>query len=165
MKTVIAYATKSGTTEICAAMLQSEIYGADLVNLDEDSPDLELYDTVLIGGPIRYGSIHHAVRSFCKENIDILLTKNVGLFICCGSNEASGQYFKNSFPPNLLSHAFEKQSFGGEFRLEQLPLFEKWVIKMIAQGKKHEGKPAIDSLAIHTFAEAAAHLQQQTTSQ
>ena len=93
----------------------------------------------------------------------MLLTKNVGLFICCGSNEAAGHYLENSFPPSLLSHAFEKQSFGGEFRLEQLPLFEKWVIKMIAKSKKQEGQPAIDAHAIHTFAETTAHLQQQIT--
>jgi menaquinone-dependent protoporphyrinogen oxidase len=48
MKTLIAYATKTGTTEKCAKMLAEKLGSADLFNLSNGTPDLSKYDMVII---------------------------------------------------------------------------------------------------------------------
>ena len=54
MKIAIIYTTKGGTTRECAELLSKELKGHDVTVADmSEAPDLDMYDTVVIGFPIR----------------------------------------------------------------------------------------------------------------
>lgn len=66
MKTLIAYATKYGTTEKCANILAQKLSSeAELVNLKKARTiDLNQYDSVIIGGSVMMGRIRKEVKEF-----------------------------------------------------------------------------------------------------
>src|SRR6056297_3111760 len=101
MSTLIVYATKYGCTEKAVNRLADYLDGeTQLLNLgSKDNKDLKLeeYDTVVVGGSIYAGNIQQEVKNFCSENINILLQKKLGLFICCGFSEKAGKQLENSF--------------------------------------------------------------------
>lgn len=145
MKILIAYATKHGCAENCSKELASLLKGeVDLCNLKNDfnaSNDLSSYDAVIIGGSIYAGQIQKKVREFCKEQMDQLTNKRLGLFICCMfEGDQAATQLNNSFPKQLLDTAISKQCFGGEFNLEKMNFFEKLIVKMVNKLEKDKNK-------------------------
>lgn len=139
MRTMIAYATKHGTTEKCARMLSESIGGqVDLVDLDKNSEvSLENYDTVIIGGSVYAGSIRKEVTAFCKKHLETLKTKNTGLFICgLGEGAEAEKELKASFPAELLESAKAKAAFGGELIFGNLNFLERVIMKKMAKTDK-----------------------------
>lgn len=136
MKTLIAYATKHGSTEKCAKMLKEELDGqVDLMNLDEESKvDLSLYDQVVIGGSVYAGRIRKPVSNFCLQHLDELNNKRIGLYFCgIVEGEDIEKELVASFPPELLKAASAKEFFGGELIMDQMNFLEKFVIKKVAK--------------------------------
>src|SRR5665647_2783504 len=91
---LIAYATQYGCTEKCANILSvnlkdssSSISVVDLGGKQKIS--LNDYDTVIIGGPITAGKINTKVKKFCAKNLQELVKKKIGLFICGAAAEKS----------------------------------------------------------------------------
>ena len=70
-KTLIAYATKHGSTEECARSLAGKMNSeSDLLNLKEKKHvDLNAYDKIIIGGSIYAGRIQIEVSEFCSKNL------------------------------------------------------------------------------------------------
>jgi menaquinone-dependent protoporphyrinogen oxidase len=136
MKTLIAYATKYGCTEKCAKALSEKLTGeVRLCNLKTER-DIEIseYDKVIVGGSIRIGKIQKEVKEFCSKNLNELLNKKVGLFICCmADNEAAEKQLKDSFPKGLLDNAIVKENFGGEFILQKMNFFDRLIVKKAAK--------------------------------
>ena len=85
--TLIVYASRHGTTSEYAKKLFQLLDGnVDLCFLNErgDSlPDLTVYNTIVIGGSIHYGKNSKSVVKFTKDNIALLRTKRLGLFVSC----------------------------------------------------------------------------------
>lgn len=131
MSTLIAYASKYGFTENCAKTLSSKLDGrVDVVNLDIKRPNLEAYDTVIIGGSVYVGKIRKSVRRFCGQNLDRLSKKRLGLFICGLAEGADAdRQLQTVFPKELLAAAAAKESFGGECNFEKMNFFEKAAMK------------------------------------
>lgn len=131
MSTLIAYASKYGFTEKCAKALSSKLDGrVDVVNLDIKRPNLEAYDTVIIGGSVYIGKIRKPVRRFCAQNLDRLSKKRLGLFICGLAEGADAdRQLQTVFPKELLAAAAAKESFGGECNFEKMNFFEKAVME------------------------------------
>ena len=155
MKTMIVYASKSGTTKTCAEMLAHEIDGVTtLIDIVSQEPDLSDYDTILIGGPIRYGRLHSAVKEFMHNHKSELLDKEIGLFICCGNEQQAEQHFTDNFPPELLAHALAHESFGGEIRLDALSFIERLVGKMAMKSLADGEAVSIHKDKIEHFAHA-----------
>src|SRR5690554_7784897 len=84
MNTLIAYGTKYGCAEKCAIELANELDGnVDTVNLKENNKlELAKYDRVIIGGSAYIGRIQKEVTDFINLNLNELLKKEIGLFIC-----------------------------------------------------------------------------------
>lgn len=143
MKTLIAYASKSGTTAKCTQILKQKLTDTDVINVQTESVDLSGYDTIIIGGAIRYGRINKKVHQFVEEHLAELLRKDVALFICCGFPEQIEQRFTDNFPKELLEHAFLKENFGGELNPGALGFFEKIIAKMAMRAAKTEEQPKI----------------------
>lgn len=67
MKNLIVYATKHGTAKKCAEMLKTRLNGETvLANVKETPPDLEDFDTVVLGGSIYIGKMQKNYQIMSK---------------------------------------------------------------------------------------------------
>ena len=160
MRTLIAYSTTLGCTELCASKLKEDLGpDTDMFRITRRRKiNFDLYQTVIIGGSIHEGMIQLAVRKFCENNLEVLLKKEVGLFICCvdpGENEE--ELLKTVFPEQLLTHALTRSYFGGELNFKKMNLMQKI---MTRKKERLEVMPEIDFDSILKFAEK---LQQPNT--
>jgi len=135
MKTLILYASKTGTTEKCAEILRDKIKDATIQDLSLKQIDPSPYDLIIIGGSIRMGQLHKEVRKYLKNYKDILLNKKVAYFICSIEIDKIEPYFEQ-IDKSLLNKAITYDSFGGELDLEKQSGLDKLVIKIISKQKE-----------------------------
>lgn len=137
MKSIVVYGSKHGCAKKAAYIIRN-ILGdnTDVINIEKIKlTNFESYNNVIIGGSIHKGKIQKSVSRFCDDNIETLLTKNIGLFLCCSLEEKYDEQFSNSFPKELRDIAKVKEYFGYEIDFEKLGFFEKLVIKKVS-GKR-----------------------------
>ncbi len=154
MSTLIAYATKHGCVEKCARMLSEKIEGkVVLSNLKEEKDiDLSQYDKIIIGGSIYVGKIRKEVTEFCSKNLDELMEKKTGLFICGMQEEGVVEKeLQDSFPKELYESAVTKEVFGGEFIFKKMNFMERFIIKKVS--KVDQDLSRISEKKIAQFAE------------
>ena len=136
MNTLIAYGTKYGCAEKCAKELSKEFDGnVEIVNLKGNNKiDLNKYDRVIIGGSVYIGKIQKEVTDFINLNLNELLKKQIGLFICgMQEGEALDKEIADNFHADLLSKAKSVKHFGGEFTFKKMNFMEKTIVKKIAK--------------------------------
>jgi len=139
MSILIAYASKYGCTEKCAGILSKKLNEkAELCNLKAcKTVDLKQYDKIIIGGSIYAGRIQKEVTQFCSNNMDILKSKKLGFFICgMQEGDAAQKEINASFPEELMSRAFIRECFGGEFKFSKMNMMERFIVKKIAKTDK-----------------------------
>lgn len=132
MKTLILYMTSHGCAGKAADLLRESLPGdVTLVNLEHaDPPALENFDAVVIGGSIRIGRIQKKLRRFCDRNLGMLLTKRIGLYICCMyEHDKAREQLRSNYPEALVSHAMVTGTFGGELDFEAMNAVEKMIIR------------------------------------
>ncbi|MFW5711410.1 MAG: flavodoxin domain-containing protein [Spirochaetota bacterium] len=116
MKTLIAYAGRGSTSRQMAERIAAGFsHDAEVLNLRrQTAPALNEYDRLIIGGSILAGSVPKALKKFIQENSNVILSKRLGLFLCCLMEKDVEQYFRSNFPEPLYSHAADKRWLGGE---------------------------------------------------
>lgn len=124
-----------GTTEKAALLLNEWIEGeVHVVDLKRDQLlfDITKYDTVIIGGSIHDGEIQPRISLFMEKNHDILMTKKLGLFLCCWYDglEAKDQ-FNTVFPKAFREKAIANGIFGGELLISKMGFIEKQIAEYI----------------------------------
>jgi len=102
MRILIAYAGKTGTTEKCAKRLCEKLTNATTVDLNLQTPDIDQFDTVIVGGAIRMGQLHKKAKKFIEQNAVRLQTKKTAYFLCCGSEGIRLNCFPKIFPKTCL---------------------------------------------------------------
>lgn len=136
MKTLIAYASKYGTTEKCAKDLATKLDGeVDFLDLKiSTNTDLNEYEKVIVGGSINAGRIQPQTRKFIAQYQEALKEKKLGLFICCGAegDEALRELNEN-YPKELLDIAVAKNFFGGEIKLSAMPGVVRFIVKKMSK--------------------------------
>lgn len=155
MNSIIIYASKHGCTERCSNLLAERLNGnVKVVNvINAKSIDLTDYDKIIIGGSIYAGRIQSDIKAFCKNNMEILMNKMVGLFICgMQEGDSAREEIELNFPKELFDKALAIQCFGGEFAIDKMGFMEKVIVKQIA--KVTESTSSISEEAIQEFAEA-----------
>ncbi|KKK36325.1 hypothetical protein WQ57_19755 [Mesobacillus campisalis] len=154
MKSLIVYCSSHGTTSKAALLLRKELEGdVVVVNLNRTRlhSDIGLFDTVIIGGSIHAGNIQSKVRKFIKENSADLMTKNIGLFLCCMcEGREAEQQFESAFPHSLRDRAIANGFFGGEFLVSRMNFIEKQIVKRV--GGVTEDTCRLNTQAIQDFA-------------
>ncbi|MFZ5974950.1 MAG: flavodoxin domain-containing protein [Bacillota bacterium] len=152
MKTLIAYASKYGTTRDCANML-AEKFGADAAVIDlktKPKTDLDVYDQIILGSPMYMGRIQKTVKNLCKDNHDLLLKKRIAFFVCGLSNKDEVRtYLQSQFSEDLLEHAAAIRHFGGEIRLENAKFMDKFILEKMQKEKNMQ--PTLDTSVIEEF--------------
>ena len=152
MKTLIAYSTTLGCTEQCASKLKEDLgEGVEMVRISRRRRyNFQDYNTIIIGGSIHEGMIQRSVFKFCENNLEVLLQKQVGLFICCMDPDANEQeLIDRAFPEKLVKHALASGFFGGELNIKKMNLLQKIMTRKAARLKK---EPDIDFQKILDFA-------------
>lgn len=152
MKTLIAYSTTLGCTEQCASKLKEDIgEGVEMIRISSRKKyDLHEYDTIIVGGSIHEGRIQQSVNHFCKSNLQVLMQKQVGLFVCCMDQDADEkEMIEHAFPPQLVEHALASGFFGGELNIKKMNLLQKIMTRKAARLQK---EPDIDFQRILQFA-------------
>jgi len=137
MKTLIIYASKYGCTADCADYLKGKLSGdVTLIDINKADEHIELqkFDTVIIGGSIYAGQLSKKLRMFCKNNIEVLHKKRVGIFLCCAETDKANEFFSANFPSGLLEHAIITRVFGSEARLEKMKFAHKAILKAVTKG-------------------------------
>jgi menaquinone-dependent protoporphyrinogen oxidase len=103
-----------------------------------------------VGGSIHEGMIQRSVHKFCESNLDELLEKQVGLFVCCMDPDADEQeLIHRAFPDQLVKHALASGFFGGELNFKKMNLLQKIMTRKAARLKT---EPDIDFQKILAFA-------------
>ena len=134
MKYLIIFMSHHGTTKEIAMNMASNLgmEKTTLVDLGtDDLPDLNSFDTIIIGGSIHAGQIQMKIKKFCASHQNLLMNKRVGLFICGMEAAELQQEFDNAFPQWLRDHAISHGLFGGELLLDRMSFFEKAMVKGI----------------------------------
>lgn len=156
LKTIIVYATKRGTVKKAVDQMLEQL-GGDVMVCDVGEgkiPEIKEYDTVIIGGSIYMGRIQNELTRFMNENLDVLLSKRVGLFLCAGHPDPVQleREFHESFPETLARHSFAKEIFGYEFDFTKMNFFEKFMIRKITGLK--DSHSALSNEKIRDFVKA-----------
>ncbi|MEA4916648.1 flavodoxin domain-containing protein [Proteiniphilum sp.] len=138
--TLIVFASNHGTVEKCARELFRRIEGkVDICNLNRRNylPDLSGYEAIIVGGSIHNGKIQDEISSFCNDNLELLASKRLGLFInCLYSGEKAQQQLDDAFPDVLNRRAVVRDYFGGEVDKLKLSFWERVVTsRMIREGE------------------------------
>jgi menaquinone-dependent protoporphyrinogen oxidase len=158
MKTLIAYSTTLGCTEQCASKLKDDLgEGVDMVRISRRRRyNLQQYEYIIIGGSIHEGMIQRSVYKFCESYLNVLLNKQVGLFVCCMDPDANEkELIDRAFPPRLVEHALASGFFGGELNIKKMNLLQKIMTRKAARLQK---EPDIDFQSILQFARAIHEL-------
>ena len=152
MKTLIAYSTTLGCTEQCASKLKDDLgEGVEMVRISRRRRyNFQDYNNIIIGGSTHEGMIQRSVFKFCENNLEVLLQKQVGLFVCCMDPDANEQeLIDQAFPEQLRKHALASGFFGGELNITKMNLLQKIMTRKAARIKK---EPDIDFQKILDFA-------------
>lgn len=160
--TLIAYASDHGTAEKCAHRLFNLMEGnVDICNLKhrEIFPDVSSYNTVIIGGSILSSVIQNVVSAFCAQNVQVLATKRLGLFVNCAySGEKAQRQLDAAFPAALNQKALVREYFGGEINRSKLNFWERIVISQMME--KEDLVVALSKDKITRFAQIMSHNEQ-----
>ncbi len=133
MATLILFKSRHGTTRKVAYKLKGLIK-------DEQVDTVELkyfktislldYETVIIGASIHMGKINLAMKTFLSSNIRLLLTKKIGLYICCmEEGEKAQTQFESAYHQTLRNSSLANGVFGGEFLFEKMNFLERYIIR------------------------------------
>ena len=137
MKTLIVYASKYGCTADCAAYLQTKLQGdVTLHDINKGTIEPSGFDTIIIGGSVYLSKVAKNLRMFCEENLDVLLKKRVGIFLCCALVGEAGEFLAGNFPAALLGSAVVIKTFGSDARLGNMKFFDKLIIKAVGDFSK-----------------------------
>jgi len=134
MKTAIIFSSSHGTTEKASQLLREHLLGeVDVIDLKKCSkPSLTDYHSVILGGSIYAGSVKSKLKQFIKQNQNDLVTKKIGLFLCCMyDGDKATKQFETAYPEVLRGLSVSNGLFGGEFILSNLNFLERKIIKMV----------------------------------
>ncbi|MDR0898185.1 MAG: flavodoxin domain-containing protein [Oscillospiraceae bacterium] len=160
MHNLIAYSSKYGATKACAEGIAALLPGqTDLCDLDKTTPDLTPYDTVVVGSSVYMGRARKAARQFCKTQAGALLSKRLGLFLCCVQDldKTVSEQMQLAFAKPLRDHALAIGALGGQVDYTKLTRFDGMIMNLVAGDlRRKTGKDVISTISqerIERFAE------------
>lgn len=131
MKILIAYDSGNGTVKTAVDRMIQPLKALDVtvVSLNENQPNPNAYDIVVIGGSVRFGKLRKTAAKYLREHESILAQKKLGLFFCCGLIEEQDYYAEKLFSPALRNAAFHLAFFGGSLNTYGLSFWDKMMVR------------------------------------
>lgn len=114
MRTLIIYATKSGTSQYCASLLARQIEDCAIFDLSKAEPDIAPFDTIIIGSGVRMGKLYRPVLNFIKKNEALLLEKRTAFYLCNAYPDTLQKTIDKNIPEQVAKAAIYINSFGGK---------------------------------------------------
>ena len=146
---VVIYMSRHGTVAKVAGMIKDSCKSepVTLINLKNvRNPNVSKCDLIVIGGSIHVGKIQKKIQKFCRKNEELLLTKKLGLFICCMfTGDEARKEFENAFSGKLRNHAIAKGLMGYELLFERMDMVERTVMKKLTGESKDVYKLDIEN--------------------
>ncbi|MCK5149231.1 flavodoxin domain-containing protein [bacterium] len=133
MKTLIVYATRHGCTRACAKKMEDQL-GNDVTLFEikkNHQIDIASFDRIIVGGSIHAGQIQKSVPGFLNTHHDVLMTKVLGLFLCCMDEKKAQEQFDKVFSQELRDYAIACGILGGAFYFDRMNFLEKTIVKKI----------------------------------
>lgn len=153
MSIIIVFQSKHGCAEKAAWKLQDAIKEDIFIHDLSKSKKVNLHkaDAVILGASIHAGRIQKRMRALMDSKKDQLLSKPLGLYMCCmETGDKAEEQFNNNYPEELRDHATAKGLFGGEFDFEKMNFLEKSIVKKVADVDSSVSK--YDEQAVEEFA-------------
>jgi len=138
MKTLILYATKTGTTKKCAALLSARLgaENTDMRDIADGEPSLSAYDTLVLGSPVRLGRVDPRISGFIERHKPEIMMMRLGVFTCGCLPDRAADAFSKNFSLDLIEHAICMDTFGGELKPEKLRGTDRLIVKMMEAAAK-----------------------------
>jgi len=139
IRILIAYQSKYGSTRQYAEWIREACSG-DLVNAEEELPDMSGYDILIIGSSVRIGKI--VIAPFIQGQWDAMKGKKVILFTTSGtppSHPRIREIYEKSLPEEIRKE-IRYFPLHGRISREQLTLWDKF---LMAVGKIMERDEAL----------------------
>jgi menaquinone-dependent protoporphyrinogen oxidase len=151
MSTAIFYKSKYGAAKECAERISSSLsQPSSLYDLnDKHTPDLNQYNLIILGYSIYVGRADKKVSRFIKNNHNILMKKNFGVFVSSGSDDELENYLKNTLGDDLYNHAVFKEHVGFCYNLDRMKGMDKFIVKKmgnITENQENFNEDNIDSI-------------------
>ena len=140
MKTLIAYAGRTGVTAKCARALAIHLNNVTLVDLNAEAVDPADFDGVIIASPVYSHRFERSVKSFLKTYQNVLENKPFACFVTMVEYETFDKVISKEMPETLRSHAVVIENFGGEVNhLNVFGWYDQLIAKSMVQieRKKH----------------------------
>lgn len=143
MKTLIVYASTYGyTEEMVHKMVNESNHSFDSINiLKNKNIDLSNYENVIIGSCIYVGQINKELKKFIMSQHDLLMQKNIGLFLACAFEDQFNTHLTNNFSQDIIDHSKIQVNLGGKLQKDKLNFAHKILVSMIE--KTEEGKKSV----------------------
>ena len=138
MRTLIAYAGKTGNTAKCARKLAIHLNQVTLVDLNAEVVNPKDFDAVIVASPVYSHKFERSVGSFLKKYQEILQTKPFAAFVTMVEYDSFTKEVNNLTPFNWHDKIIAKSMIKLESKkhpIEFLPEAEK---QFVAQLNKVE---------------------------
>jgi len=151
MNTVIIYASTYGyTEEMVKKMVDESNHNFDSINiLKNKNIDLTNYENIIIGSCIYVGQINKELKKFIMSQHDLLMQKNIGLFLACAFEDQFTTHLTNNFTQDIIDHSKIQINLGGKLQKDKLNFAHKVLVNMIE--KTEEGKKPVKSYENRTL--------------
>lgn len=140
MKILILYATRGGSTEECAHMLQHMLHPRHEIvsaNIREKAPSPSDFDVIVLGSHIRMGKADRLIKKYIKENTGTLSEKSTAVFFCCGYPRLFEEYEETQIP-KMLTCSLGVHCFGGELKPEKRKGSDKLIVRALRNSIRAE---------------------------
>ena len=133
MNVLLAYTSKTGTTEECMTRLESALSGLNVkkARIDLETPDPSEYDVIVLGAPVRFGKLPKPFTAYLRTHHEAIEAMPHALFLCCGLAHEYEYYIEKLYPDSLRETAFSVLNFGGTLDYKGQNFFEKLLIHSI----------------------------------
>lgn len=136
MDIALVFTSKHGTTRKIVRYIQSLLNNNEvsIFDLNKNSkPNLTHFNTIIVGTSIHAGTIPHNMQKFLFKNRNLLLSKQLAVFMCGMLEDKQEQLFEQNFSAELRNHSVCNGLFGGEFIFEEMNFIERFMVKKIAK--------------------------------
>ena len=136
MNVLILYASHAGATRSCADILEEKLLrhnSVTKVEVGSPLPSPDGFDAVVIGSPIRMGSMDKRLKKYIVQHISLLSSIPTCVFFCCGYPRQFDEYVDTQIPKELTC-SLGVRCFGGELKPEKCRGLDKLVVRIARNG-------------------------------
>lgn len=131
MNKLLLYTSKTGSTKKCAEYIANDT-NVELLEVSNFKGSLDSYNTIILGTPVYVGQIDKVLSEFIKTNEDLLLNKDLIIYLCCMNQDTYDEMINLNFSEKIRNHA-KIINVGGAYYLDKLNWFKRFVVKKLAK--------------------------------